>query len=262
MIAFAEEKDREQIKKLWREVFGDGEEEIEGFMSRYLKNMLLYKKDRKVAGMLSMLPVSMKNEKGRYIYAVATAPEARGAGISTGLLKKAEDHIKKSGEKFSVLTPAESSLFDFYKNRGYTAVNALKRVEFDSTGFGNAAYEVDKITPQKLFALRREYFKDKSFVEWGPEELEYIWRLYKGGFYRIRGSEGQAFAVCSSVGGLLDIKELCCDGLDAADCVASLNGIFNKPHCRAAMPDDKSESPSAMIRPSGYKDIYFNLAMD
>ena len=49
---------------------------------------------------------------------------------------------------------------------------------------------------------------------------------------------------------------------DAADCVASLNGIFNKPHCRAAMPDDKRESPSAMIRPSGYKDIYFNLAMD
>lgn len=261
MIDFAETKDIEQIKKLWRGVFGDSDAEIESYLLSYLGCVLLYTEKRVVKGMLSMLPVAIGEKRGRYIYAVATEPEARGRGISTKLIQYANDYILGNGEYFSILVPAEKSLFEFYKKRGYASVSAVKRFEFDNMGFGDVSLEVKKISPEKLFKLRRSYFKKTGFIEWGVRELEYIWKIYGGNFFEIKGKDGSAFAVCSFHGGMLDVKELCCEGLEPEECISALNRTFNAPHCRAALPD-KHSAPSAMIYPDEYADCYFNLAMD
>ena len=81
------------IKTLWKEAFGDSEAQIE----KYLKNMycekdiLLYVEDGEVCAMASMLSVSSKNIKGRYIYAVATAKKHRGRGLCKKLMTRAEE---------------------------------------------------------------------------------------------------------------------------------------------------------------------------
>ena len=72
MITFAQKEDTEQIKRLWRKTFDDTEEEIEAFLKYYSENIMIYKEDRRVKGMLSLLPLSLNSEKGRYVYAAAT----------------------------------------------------------------------------------------------------------------------------------------------------------------------------------------------
>lgn len=261
VIRFAEEADKEQIKKLWRESFGDGESEVQRYIDRYCKYILVYVDRRRITAMLSMLPLTRNGEKGRYIYAVATSPEERGRGIATRLLAYANEFILKNGEKFSVLVPAEKKLFKFYEKRGYVRVSSVRQIEPQVLGFSKSGFDVKKISAQRLFELRHKFFKNKNFIEWGKEELEYIGMIYFGEFYELTGEEGSAFAVCSFSGGMLDIKELCTDGLDRIECVSALNGIFNASHIRLAVPDDEAQA-SCMIFPETMKNSYFNLAMD
>ena len=117
MIIFAEEKHKKQIISLWREAFGDGEDEISFYLENILKYLVVFIEKERVCGMLAMLPVAMGDKKGRYIYAVATKKTERGRGISTALLDFAKQYIERNGENFLVLVPQEESLFDFYKKR-------------------------------------------------------------------------------------------------------------------------------------------------
>ena len=261
MIEFAQQKDIEEIKRLWHTVFGDSKEDIGDYLAKYLDCVLLYRKDRRVVGMLSMLSVSLKEKKGRYIYAVATDEDARGKGISTKLLEYANRYIKENGECFSLLVPAQASLFEFYGKRGYKPVYSVRQIEHEKEGFGSSDLEVKKISPEKLFLMRRRYFADRNFVEWSVDELEYIWRMYNGGFFEIKGKKAPAFAVCTFNGGMLDIKELCCHEEETNECINALNSFFDAPHCRAALPG-RGKAPSAMIYPKDFDDVYFNLAMD
>ena len=116
MIGFALDKHTDGIKRLWKNAFGD--EDINEFLKNYKKNILVYIENGNVCGMLSMLPILMGEEKGRYIYAVATDENYRGRGISSELLEWARKYSQDMGEKFLVLVPAEKSLFNFYEKRG------------------------------------------------------------------------------------------------------------------------------------------------
>lgn len=261
MIQFAGKEYIERIKELWRTVFGDGEQEIDDFLSRYWGCVLIYTENDAVLGMLSLLPLRAGRHTGRYIYAVATAPAARGRGISTRLLHYANEYILRNGGSFSVLVPAEKSLFDFYAKRGYTPISAVKLIETDTLSFASGALNTQRITPERLFTLRRNYFKRTDFIEWGAKEIEYISRLYEGHLYEITSDKGRAFAVCACYGGMLDIKELCSRGIDEMDCINVLNAIFKTQHCRAVIPFCGGHQ-NAMVYPSRFSSCYFNLAMD
>lgn len=261
MIRFAEKSDKEQIKKLWHESFGDEESDVQNYIDRYLEYILVFADKGKISAMLSMLPLTANGTKGRYIYAVASAAKKRGKGLATKLLAYANELILKSGEKFSVLVPANESLFKFYAKRGYFPMTSVRRTEAEFLKNSESKLDVKKISTERFFKLRHKFFEDKIFVEWGQEELEYISMIYSGGFYEINGDTGNAFAVCSFSGDLLDIKELCTCGIDITECVSALNNIFKASRIRVALPDEEA-TPSCMIFPESMKNAYFNLAMD
>ncbi len=261
MIRFAQTNDGEQIKRLWHEAFGDSARDIENYLRVYSDKVLLYIEDRFIKGMLSLLPVRLGSISGNYIYAAATDARARGRGIASKLIRYANKYTLDSGGAFTVLVPAEKSLYEFYKKRGFTEISAVKRAEFAGTGFGDTALEVKKISPERLYVLRKKYFVSERFIEWDIPELEYMWKIYNGNFFEIKGAEVNAFAVCSFDGGMLDFKELCTGGAEVEECIAAVNSLFNAPHCRVALPD-KNGGASAMIYPPEYKDCYFNLAID
>ncbi len=126
MIRFAEAGDHPRIKTLWAEAFGDPRAAIDlYFASRHKdEHMLVDERGGDIAGMLSLLPLTLCTGDGRtiparYIYAVATALPYRRQGISTALLEAAHTYMQSRGEAAGVLVPASPGLFDFYAGRGY-----------------------------------------------------------------------------------------------------------------------------------------------
>lgn len=80
--------------------------------------------DGVLKSMLFSIPYDLQTEKGtvfaRYLYAVATAPEARGQGYAGALLRREIDR----GEPV-FLRPSSPSLFDFYGRVGFAPLSPI-----------------------------------------------------------------------------------------------------------------------------------------
>ena len=169
MISFAEGRHKIGIITLWQEAFGDSEEVILDYINSLHTpdNMIVYEDNGKVVGMASMLAISCKDKKGRYIYAVATAKSHRGRGICRKLMDFAEETAKKRGEGFLILVPAEKTLFDFYGKMGYNQiVYAPHTAEFVEEG--------KILTAKEYYNIRQNVLKEADLIGWDEETLNYI----------------------------------------------------------------------------------------
>lgn len=169
MISFATKEHKNGIISLWQEAFGDSEEVILDYMNALYTpdNMIVYTEGEKVVGMASMIAISCKEKKGRYIYAVATAKSHRGRGICRKLMGFAEETAKKRGESFLILVPAEESLFEFYGKMGYNhTVFVPDYAEFNEDG--------EIITSDEYYSIRESVFEKADLIGWDKETLDYI----------------------------------------------------------------------------------------
>ena len=255
MIRFAEIKDKNKIIKLWHNVFGDDEKSIEYFFGLYYGDMIIYEEKEEIAAMLTVLPVTLENKKGRYIYAVATDLRFRCRGLSTKLLNYANKYIKENGECFSVLVPAEENLFAFYEKRGYTTVECIEKCRYDA--LSPIETEIEEIAAEEYKKQRKEILRDYFPIEWGAEELENIRRMYNGKFCLLK--EYGAVMLCYKDGDNLIIKEVCCEKINTKSAATAAALYFG---CKKASVAYKGKNPFAMIYPDKYKNIYFNIALD
>ena len=122
------EDEKEGIKSLWRETFGDSYEYVEAFYSFFpmCENALVVLDGDKVVGMVNSLDCSAgyddKIFHGRYIYALAVKVDYRKRGIAKRLLAAGE------GGEFTMLVPETPSLFEMYAHLGYSfSTNVDKR---------------------------------------------------------------------------------------------------------------------------------------
>ena len=135
-------------KELWQTCFGDEEQFIDSFLIRYYsrRRMLSIERDGRMAAMLHLLPFESELGRTTYIYGVATAPEYRGRGLATELMREA---MRLAGERgddalFLIPTPGEKWLRDFYGGfglEGRIPVEFVTRDGFDF-GTGRAADDV------------------------------------------------------------------------------------------------------------------------
>lgn len=128
MISFC--KNKSDIVSLWKNVFGDTEEEILFFIEN-AKNadcLALYK-EKKIASMLFLVDCSINGKEGKYIYAACTKKEFEGRGLMTKLL----DASKKFDYDFLCLIPASDSLVDFYNKRGFDMKAEIDALSFNQS---------------------------------------------------------------------------------------------------------------------------------
>ena len=115
----------EQLKDLWEICFGDDRPYIDLFFKYMFKEnrTCVLTRDRVIAAMVTALEVTYSFEgvkfPGVMLYGVATHPDERGKGFSTLLMDYVNKEHANRGVKVSVLVPAEPSMIDFYKKRGY-----------------------------------------------------------------------------------------------------------------------------------------------
>lgn len=125
MITFGSKEWVSSLKVIWKDVFHDSDEYIDYFFDTYYKDedTLVFFADEKPVSMVFMIPYLIRFcgelMPVTYIYAAATLPEYRGKGYMEELLKESFEKGQSRGDVFSVLIPAEPSLYGYYSKFGY-----------------------------------------------------------------------------------------------------------------------------------------------
>lgn len=139
-IALHLHPDEVACKWLWQECFGDEESFIDSFLIRYYsrERMLSIEEGERTVAMLHMIPFQSELGRTIYIYGVATAPDHRGQGLASMLMRRTMQLIEERGDQAAILIPSQESLKAFYTPLGF--VDCSLPVVFstpDSFDFGS-----------------------------------------------------------------------------------------------------------------------------
>ena len=121
-IRFANQKDEERIKHIWRYCFTDTESFISLFFKNKYKaqNTLAAYEQGVIVSNLQMLPYKIKLHSNildtSYIVGAATLPEARGNNCMKHLLESALSVMREKGHLITILLPFN---YGFYKKYGW-----------------------------------------------------------------------------------------------------------------------------------------------
>lgn len=114
---------------LWQEAFKDSREDIEFFLNNCKhKQLLCYFCEGKLASMLFLVDCKVNSVFSKYIYAACTFECYKKMGFMTKLLEYSKNEFDNI-----VLVPADNSLIEFYKMRGFDKINDIKSISFDET---------------------------------------------------------------------------------------------------------------------------------
>lgn len=141
-------------RALWKEVFQDSD----AFLDRFFSLAFSYDRARcvtengKVVAALYWFDCTYCGDRVAYLYAIATAPSHRGQGLCTRLLEDTHAHLKRSGYRGVLLSPASDGLFDFYRRFGYETTCYIRKFTAESDG---APLPLRRIDKEEYATLRR-----------------------------------------------------------------------------------------------------------
>lgn len=121
-------KDIEQLKSLWKSLFGDTEAFISLFFHEVVRdeNIRMLEEKGRILSALYMLPYPFRiwNQEvtASYISGAGTLPEAQGRGLMRRLLIDSFKEMERRQIPLSILIPAEPWLYGFYEKSGYATV--------------------------------------------------------------------------------------------------------------------------------------------
>ena len=117
-MRLARPSDVPALAELWQLCFGDPAETAGEFLESNWEHILVFQ-TRNASAMLTAMPVSWQGHSAAYLYAVGTHPDHRGQGLCRELMAFAEKELYRRGFCYTILSPAEPSLFKFYGKMGY-----------------------------------------------------------------------------------------------------------------------------------------------
>lgn len=250
---FAQNSDIPTLKKLWKCCFGDDDKYIDLFFAeRFAQDICLAAfQGETAAAMLFLLPITAvcgeKHYPARYIYAVCTKPEFRNRSLSTRLLDAAHEYMAKNNIAMSLLVPAENSLFDYYKKRGFETEFYCREFEVNADA---ANIDFEQAELQNLFEERNRVFSNSTlYMQWDKVALGYQQKEaeFFGG-KTLKFNDGYAVCVPYDQGVL--IKEWGKKEIDE-QIIADIARIFDKKRAFVRVPayeNQKGARPFAMTK--------------
>lgn len=170
-----------QLRTLWKDAFGDGDDFLDDFFSAAYsqhRSRCVTVQDKAVA-MLYWFDCEYEGRKIAYIYAVATDKSFRGQGICNKLMRDTHRHLKSLGYAGSILVPGSESLFRFYEGMGYKPCCYGRRFTCAAEDSGIA---LGKIYKEEFARLRRSLLPENSVIQ-EKENLSFLEtqaEFYKG----------------------------------------------------------------------------------
>lgn len=161
-----------QLKKLWKDSFGDTDETIDTFFKTAFSKdrCMCFYTDGDIAASLYWFNCMFYDKQIAYVYAVSTAKQYRGQGICHKLMEHTHAHLLSSGYSGAVLVPANKDLFGFYEQMGYTACTAIGSMQCEASC---DSVEIRKIDAEEYACLRKSFLPLGGIVQEG-ENLEYL----------------------------------------------------------------------------------------
>ncbi len=235
---FACREDIPDLQEMWRRCF-DTEDVYSNFYfeRRFVpEDTLIWRIGGKAVSMMTLMDVAIGNEKGSYIYAVATLPEYQRRGIYRELDRWADDEIRRRGGCFSCLVPASPGLFSMYRKLGYDTAFLIEQEIVK--GRGKKFYQFFPCAFEEFFRLREGYLKTLVNPVRHPErELRYIYeelRRFSGDvlLYEEGGKTYYAAFTCAENG--IYLRE--CSGSAPERVARSLMACYGKKAVKVHRP--------------------------
>ena len=249
------EGDIPELKRLWKQAFGDTDAEIEGFFRDAFPGCMGFaaRDEEHIAAMCFALPQEIvcadEALPAAYLYAVATEGSYRGRGLCRQLLEFAEKTLRKRGFACLMLVPADESLAAMYRKLGYEGPARGMRSVPAPAAVGHA----EKIGAIEYAGLRETLLWDEPHVRYGKAWLEY--EAQDAAFYALRlGAASGCAAAVRLPDGTVRVDEL-------------LPDVRFLPALQEALRAERytlPEEPSAMCRwltqpPAGWEKIYLGF---
>lgn len=242
------------LRRLWKEAFGDTEEFLDDFWRTAfdVKRCRCVVTDGQVTAALYWFDCMCMEKSIAYVYAVATAEAYRGRGISHALMEDTHRHLAKLGYEGAVLVPGSEELFYFYEGMGYRVCSTVHEFSCNAAAKGEEV-SLRSIDKTEYARLRRQMMPVGGVVQ-ENENLEFLEtqaQLYTG--------SGFLLAARKEAGQLIGV-ELLGDETKAPGIVKVLGcarGTFRTPG---------EGRPFAVYLPfersAFFKPAYFGLAFD
>lgn len=175
-ISFAEQKDREGLINLWHEVFEDSVEYIENFLKFNFEDnfVVVAKYKEKLVSAYYLIKSRFENSDAFYLYAAATLPEYRKFGIMGKLINFGIDFAKNSNVRYIILSPANESLYNYYKKFGFKTVFYINRYKLDPKNFEIRSTSQSDPDSEKILMLREKYLNDISHLTFDKNLIDYL----------------------------------------------------------------------------------------
>ena len=121
-ISFSVSPTSQLDTRLWEDVFGDSQEDIEKAIVSFSSSGVCasLKCEGKTLAQFVGIEASVSSRRGIYVYALCTAPDERGRGYMRELLDLASEYFCERGYSFLFLLPANEALSSAYKRLGFS----------------------------------------------------------------------------------------------------------------------------------------------
>lgn len=172
------------LRKLWKEAFGDTDDFLDdffstGFSKERCRCVII---DGEVVAALYWFSCEIKEEVKHsiaYIYAVATAKKFQGQGICHKLMEETHKNLKKCGYEGVILVPGNEGLFRFYKGIGYQTCSKIR--EFRCVREAQSI-SYKQISKSEYAKLRRHFLPEGGVIQEGVnlDFLETQAKFYAG----------------------------------------------------------------------------------
>lgn len=182
MIRYARSSDTPALRALWEQGFGGEEPYISWYFDQVYRpeRTLVEAEFGVIRSALQLAPYILqlrgRARRAAYVVGVVTAPEHRGLGLSSALLRHALGQLGQAGYELALLY---TDLPDFYARLGFTPCYSLRRLCFKSAAeAAPAMWRQARPTPEDLRQCDRIYRRTcaqlEGYILRSPEN----WRVY------------------------------------------------------------------------------------
>ena len=253
-VRLARHDDMRALQSIWKTVFGDSDDEVELFFTRWFDpGMTVVAVDGGIpVAMGFVLPVGSLcydnlSVPCTMIYAVATLPEHRGNGYGASVVRELISTGYAKGFGAIILCPSEDSLFEYYSartelvdrfyvsDRTYTHVPTSER-----------PVELVRVSENQYGFIREKLLSGVPHIVYNDAVLPYqsgLCGLSGGGLFRADTANGPACAIVERYSDrLVSIKELLAPAEYTDDIVSAVASMFTAKEYHVRMPLRSSDT--------------------
>ena len=191
-----------QLRRLWKDAFGDTDDFLDIFFSRGFspERCRCITQNGTVLSALYWFDCSWNGKRLAYLYAVATHKQHQGKGLCRHLMEDTHHHLRALGYAGAILVPSSAELFPLYEKLGYRTCSYVQ--DFTCSA-GGEPIPLKEVSPGEYAAIRRRLLPENSVIQ-ADITLDFLStyaRLYAGENLTLAAyPDGEVLVVCELLG--------------------------------------------------------------